>query len=38
MEDGISGLLHHYCVGMLQGKQTFRLDVDKAILLWKCIF
>jgi len=29
IEDGISGLLHHYCEGMLQERQACRLDVEK---------
>jgi len=29
MEDEISRLLHHCYMGMLQERQTFRLDIDK---------
>ena len=38
MEDGISGLLHHHHEDMLQERWACRLDVDKTVSLWGCIF
>ena len=38
MEDRISRLLHHCYEGVLQERQAYRLDVDKAVSLWECIF
>jgi len=38
MKDRISRLLHYCCVGMLQGRWAFKLDVDKVVSLQECIF
>ena len=38
MEDRISRLLYHHYESMMQGRWACRLDIDKTVSLWECIF
>ena len=38
MEDGIPEWLYHHYEGMLQGKWACKLDIEKVVSLWRCIF